>query len=60
MIFILRVLQDFNGIKQVPRLLTKKGKIMKKIECLELAGKLLKRYETQHESVRHYYGLLAY
>lgn len=31
-----------------------------KIEVLELVGKLLERYESQHERVDNYFGLLAY
>jgi len=33
---------------------------MKTVNTIELAGKLLERYESQHERVYHYYGLLAY
>lgn len=33
---------------------------MKKVNTLELAGKLLERYESQHERVHNYFGLLAY
>lgn len=33
---------------------------MKKINVLKLSEKLLERYESQHEKVKGYYGLLAY
>ena len=33
---------------------------MKKINVLKLSEKLLERYESQHEKVNAYYGLLAY
>ena len=33
---------------------------MKKIQVLNLAENLMGRYESQHETVKAYYGLLAY
>ena len=36
------------------------GVNMKKTNTMELVGKLLERYESQHGRVDHYYGLLAY
>ena len=33
---------------------------MKTVNVIELTGKLLERYEAQHETVDSYYGLLAY
>lgn len=39
---------------------TRKEMSMKKIKSIELVGELLKRYESQHERVQAYFGLLAY